>query len=224
MGILDITNRTENWKTVQHFYGLDHNAKVRLVTELGEPKGIRAMDIQIELFWKGMRDFLYESDIENQLARSDLAERYRCLFPQLREKLKGFRGFQLKWDDSHYSVHSDEGKLFNNLRNTEIDIVLQTPKYLFIGEAKGESPFDAKSKYVLVHQLVRQYVMAKVLVDLSESKKCVVPFVVGDKDKMESIRNTTQIKFMICQGWLNDKNILSWDCIGEIVKREAASN
>ena len=31
MGILGIKNRTENWKTVQHFYGLSDNAKTRLV-------------------------------------------------------------------------------------------------------------------------------------------------------------------------------------------------
>ncbi len=36
MGILGIKNRTENWKTVQHFYGLSDNAKTRFVQRLGE--------------------------------------------------------------------------------------------------------------------------------------------------------------------------------------------
>ena len=36
MGILGIPNRTENWKTVQRFYGLSDNAKTRFVRRLGE--------------------------------------------------------------------------------------------------------------------------------------------------------------------------------------------
>ena len=38
MGILGIKNRTENWKTVQRFYGLSEYAKTRLVQRLGEPE------------------------------------------------------------------------------------------------------------------------------------------------------------------------------------------
>ena len=38
MGILGIKNRTENWKTVQRFYGLSEYVKTRLVQRLGEPE------------------------------------------------------------------------------------------------------------------------------------------------------------------------------------------
>ena len=36
MSILGIENRTENWKTVEHFHGLSDEAKVKLVQKLGE--------------------------------------------------------------------------------------------------------------------------------------------------------------------------------------------
>ena len=47
----------------------------------------------------------------------------------------------------------------NSLLGTEVDVVLETPKHLFIGEVKHESTFEADGKLVLVHQLMRQYVM-----------------------------------------------------------------
>ena len=50
MGILGINNRTENWKTVQHFHGLSDAAKVRLVRRLGEPKDTAAEEVSLELF------------------------------------------------------------------------------------------------------------------------------------------------------------------------------
>ena len=109
--------------------------------------------------------------------------------------------------------------MYDNLRNTEIDIVLETPQYLFIGEAKGEMTFGADGGLVLVHQLIRQYVMAVVLVDLLVSKGCpqkkVVPFVVGDAAKLERAR---QVKFMRHQGWLEKRNILDWDKIKDLGK------
>ena len=69
MGILGIKNRTEDWKTARHFCGLDDDAKTMLVTALGEPNGITAPDIQIELFWKGIRDYLHKSGTRNESAR-----------------------------------------------------------------------------------------------------------------------------------------------------------
>lgn len=57
-----------------------------------------------------------------------------------------------------------EENLYNNLLNTEIDIVLQTDTHLCIGEAKSSQKLDATSTHVLMHQLIRQYVMARILV------------------------------------------------------------
>ena len=106
-------------------------------------------------------------------------------------------------------------KLSDNLRGTEIDIVLETQNHLFIGEAKDESGFGTNGTLVLVHQLIREYVMAKILVDLvaesdKDKKRKVVPFVIGASDKLESLKNTAQVKFMVAQGWLKEKNMLSW--------------
>ena len=53
----------------------------------------------------------------------------------------------------------------------------------------------------MVHQLIRQYVMATMLIDkLCEDKK-VIPFVVGP-NAQKLIRHQ-QVKFMTHQGWLN---------------------
>ena len=71
----------------------------------------------------------------------------------------------------NYDVSTKDrmANLGNNLVNTEIDIVLQSPNHLFIGEAKHEMTFGANGRLVLVHQLIRQYVMAKILMDRLES-------------------------------------------------------
>ena len=98
--------------------------------------------------------------------------------------------------------------MYSNLYNTEIDIVLQTPNHLFIGEAKEESTLNSSGKYILVHQLIREYVMAKILVDALGINKEVIPFVVGDD--IEKLKNKGQVKFMVNQDWLDKKNILSW--------------
>ena len=92
----------------------------------------------------------------------------------------------------------------NNLTNTEIDVVLQTPECLLIGEAKGEADLDGTGNLILVHQLVRQYVMAWMLVVLTGFNKKVIPFVVGVN------KEQVQVQFMMDQGWLNPGNILSW--------------
>ncbi len=58
MGILDIENRTENWKTARYFspFFKDEAARLRLVRKLGEPNETQASEVCIELFWKVMRD------------------------------------------------------------------------------------------------------------------------------------------------------------------------
>ncbi len=149
----------------------------------------------------------------------NFAQSYVKSFCNLREEIKEFNGFRnLKdwnYDASKKYPTTASDKLSDNLCNTEIDIVLETPRRLFIGEAKGESDLGAGSQHVLVHQLIRQYVMAKTLIDLipEARNKRVVPFVVGDSDKLASLKNTIQVKFMLKQGWLKRTNILSWNDI-----------
>ena len=219
MGILDITNRTENWKTVQHFHGLSDAAKVRLAQKLGETIGTRPKEIKIELFWKGVRDY---AAIADKPSPEKMAEIYNRHFPNLRQKVWNFRATEpprkfAPLKDHNYCVSSEGNRkvLYRNLQNTEIDIVLETPKHLFIGEAKHESGFGGEGKLILVHQLIRQYVTATILLDLIGKNKQVVPFIVADKENLGKVRNTAQVKFML-QDWLKPQNILSWDCIAAI--------
>lgn len=223
MGILGIANRTENWKTAEHLspFFRDQYLRLSLVKRLGEPDGIDPAGVRLELFWKGMRDHLHQKKAKGDkllIAENvaDLACRYRTLFPNLRDEIADFEDFNTLQDLNYDGKRTT--KLANNLFNTEIDIVLETPKHLFIGEAKDESSFGANGTLVLVHQLIREYVMAKVLINLNGREKKVVPFVVGNKGRLESIKNHSQVKFMIDpkRSWLKKCNILSWDNIKEL--------
>ena len=224
MGILGIENRTENWKTAQSFapYFNDGAARLELAIRLGAPKESSQEDVRIELFWPGIRDHLYwETKYKggrNEDHFPKLCNLYGCMFPDLRKKIETFRSgnqhlnLPQKWN---YNPSLDSGsivRLGNNLVNTEIDIVLETPGCLFIGEAKYESDFGTDGGDVLVHQLVRQYVMAWILVAERGCNKKVIPFTVGGN------QNQLQARFMKNQGWLNPKNILSWDCIEKLAR------
>lgn len=214
-GILGIENRTENWKTAQLIQGLCDPGKVALARRLGEPDGTQADDIRIELFWYGVRD-----------GRPDLdggsAEVYNQCFANLRQDIRDFRTPQnrgMTLQDHNYVVSQEtKARFFRNLQNTEIDIVLETPERLFVGEAKHESGLGRDGKLVLVHQLIRQYVTVTILLDLLCKKKKVVPFVVANADKLESVKKTAQVNFMVCQGWLKSDNVLSW-CKIDAIKR-----
>ena len=60
-GILGITNRTENWTTARYFapFFEDEKARLRLAKKLGAPENTKAEDVRIELFWKGIRDWVH---------------------------------------------------------------------------------------------------------------------------------------------------------------------
>ena len=74
-----------------------------------------------------------------------------------------------------------------------------------------ESTFVADGKLVLVHQLIRQYVTATILLQLVGDRKEVTPFVVGDNT--DYLKKTSQVRFMIDQCWLRQTNILDWEDI-----------
>ena len=213
--VLGIDNRTENWKTAFYFspFFRDDASRLKLAEKLGEPGGTESGDVHIELFWKGMRDHLHKKSSPNKQYFPDFVERYRCLFPDLRNKIEqSALRVPKEWN---YDMAPDGAvdKLGSNLVHTEIDVVLETPNHLFIGEAKHKSKLDAKSNYVLVHQLIRQYVMARILVDLRGYKKEVVSFIVrdaGDDDGRE------QVEFMRRHCCLKEKNILTWDKVKKL--------
>ena len=218
MGILGISNRTENWKTAEHFYGLSKPGRGRLVEKLSRipPAG----EIKLELFWYGMRDYIHQYDGGAEEVLAKVADIYSHKFSNLRGHIeKSKHRFGALKPHNYKGTPKNEEKLLSNLLHTEIDVVLETSDHLFIGEAKDESKFGADGKHVLVHQLIRQYVTAKVLVCLKGKEKKVVPFIVGDKCKLDSIKRTSQVRFMIDQCWLKECNILSWDYIKELGKQ-----
>lgn len=224
MSILGINNRTENWKTARYFAPLllDSYARAELAWKLGEPKDTSGSEVKLELFWKGMRDYVDKIGKDRGDLIGPCAEAYEKLFPDLRADIKKFsqqpknqdsRGGLLEPKEHNYAASNPNG-LWDNLRNTEIDIVLETPNKLFIGEAKGEMGLGTNGNYVLVHQLIRQFVMAKILLHVTGHKKVVVPFlVVADGDYT---RRTGQVQFMISQEWLEEKNVLTWGDIGSL--------
>ena len=220
MGILGIRNRTENWKTAVYFssyIGEHHVNCPKLVQRLlGKSSHTHIDAVHLELYWRGMRDHFHPGGmgIRNH---NELATHYRRLFGQLRRRMDQYTGFQ-SLKDHNYDVregnNDGEKNLANNLYHTEIDIVLDSPNHLFIGEAKHEMDFHANSKLILVHQLVRQYVMTKILVDLKHVNKKVVPFIVVDNK--ENIKLKHQVQFMLKQGWMDENNVLEWNDIRDL--------
>ena len=224
MTILGIENRTENWKTALCFSPMfrDRRLRLKLVRRLGEPGETDPSEVHLELFWKGMRDHLHQDRrrkrdrLLNKENIKDLAERYMCLFPRLRDKVEDFGHFS-NLKDSNYIVSTweERRKLANNLLSTEIDIVLSTPTRLYIGEAKDESDLRGEGDLVLVHQLVRQYVTAKILINRLVSRGQaspvkVVPFLVRNEP---TGREQAQVAFMVEQHWIEQENALTWNDI-----------
>ena len=222
--VLGIENRTENWKTARclrpFFFG---DMSVRLARELGEPWATSAAEVKLELYWKGVRDWCVGRD--KRECEKQLVESGRRLFRDLhlRQRIERYDGFR-DLRPLNYEVPSEDQKelLVNNLVNTEIDIVLESPGHLYIGEAKYKSGFHANGGLLLVHQLVRQYVMANVLVDVLRCDRQVVPFVVTEgirgasrftMDAGEPARSPHQVQFMIEQGWMSEGNCLTWDTL-----------
>ena len=220
MRILGIKNRTENWRTAEKispFFGEKQEAmRIRLAKSLLEETELEPLEARLELFWKGMRDYVNLLDKGQEESRiQDFAERYNRLFPDLREQIQEFGKFgDLQTHTYCASKQEERDTLYKNLFFTEIDIVLETPTHLFIREAKDESRLTRNGKYIFVHQLIRQYVMAKLLLDLLEPdgcpKKKVIPFLVGNKS---NFRNASQVEFMIRHCCLREENVLSWDDI-----------
>lgn len=208
--VLGIDNRTENWKTARCLRPFFYERAVCIAHKLGEPRATPAAEVSLELYWKGVRDWCKGKNKPEREAQ--LVGSCRKLFPNLRQRIDGYPGFH-DLSDGNYEVSSDlhRSQLVTNLVNTEIDIVLETPGRLYIGEAKSESSFHASGKLVLVHQLVRQYVVASVLVDVLQSGQEIVPFVVVDGTR--ELRSH-QVQFMIAQGWMREENCLTW-CVFE---------
>lgn len=217
MNILGIVNRTENWKTASSFAPLLPDLGHLLARRLGDQQNTCSGTVPLELYWKGVRDY-FDCHGGRKKAFDDkdrISKIYVKLFSNLRDQIINYGKFQdLK--ECNYDVSTEERRdiFVNNLYNTEIDIVLSSNNYLFIGEAKHEMKFHANSKLILVHQVMRQYVMARILVEYIGCKQRVVPFVVGDD--VASLKRQHQVIFMLQQGWMKEENVLAWNEIDDI--------
>ena len=217
VGILGIDNRTENWRTACSLSPLveDHDPRSSLAKHLVGPNEQCGDSIEFELFWKGMRDYVHEHQDGIEAHATRFLALYGDCFPSLRQEVERSGVFKPLRAHNYLAEDECKEKLYKNLLNTEIDIVLQTSTHLCIGEAKVSQRFDTKSKYVLVHQLIRQYVMAKILVKLIGSNKKIVPFVVGDC--REDLMKDGQVQFMIKAKYLHSRNVLSWSDLSKIL-------
>ena len=85
MSILGITNRTENWKTARQFapYFTSDSARAALAQKLCGSEDHSGKDIQIELFWKGMRDYVHMSEKSEEDHRQYFVDSYMCWFSNL---------------------------------------------------------------------------------------------------------------------------------------------
>ena len=211
-GILGIENRTENWKTAVYFSPMFGGKSQRLAEMLGATPELPPDEVRLELFWKGIRDYRYREGLSRRELEGRVVESYNQNFSNLRRDVLASDNF---WElqDDHYVSSGDSAasRLTNNLLGTEVDVVLETPNHLFIEEVKHESTFGADGKLVLVHQLIRQYVTATILLQLVGDRKEVIPFVVGDNT--DYLKKTSQVRFMIDQCWLRQTNILDWEDI-----------
>ena len=226
--ILGIKNRTENWKTARTFARMYPDNVAALANNLlkpyrtnsiSDPPTIQSGEARLELFWKGIRDYLRANKGEQRELMDRFSDLYAYEFKGLFDKFKLFcessndapakRALDFL-SRQNYTVSNQASKegLFNNLRNTEFDIIIESPNHLFIGEAKGEMGFGAQGGLVLVHQLVRQFVTARIFLAHLNNRKTVVPFIVRDRN--DSKRREVQVRFMLHQCWLRNENILSW--------------
>jgi len=209
--VLDIKNRTENWGTVNKLYGpIAPEVIGSVMKALGQPPGTLA---DIELFWRGYRDHCYDQNITARTVNlSRLLDRFRSLFPNLRDEVKRFadtnNGSIRLNDPCNYRAEKQDGSgLFANVRNTEFDIVIETENELFIGEVKQTQTFGAKGTLVLPHQLLRQYVTASILLDERGVSKRIIPFIVEE----EKVANKNgQVRLMEDLGYLQQGHVFQW--------------
>lgn len=215
-----IVNKSENWRIAKLFINGSGEKVAKSIAEkvLLNCNLPNSTSIEYELFWKGYRD--YCDHIDGKGRNVDIKDRalqvYNAKFKSLRAEIEKYNASyfpRLNLDDCgrNYTVSSESiDDFFRNLYNTEIDIVIRAGDCFLIGEVKHTQSFSADSGHILVHQLLRQYVVASIILEeisRMESKKFrVIPFIIADGNA----KNTGQIKLLQHLGWLNEKNIFSW--------------
>ncbi|AFI88866.1 hypothetical protein [Pectobacterium parmentieri] len=218
--ILGIKNRTENWTTVGHLFDLRNNKLIRHLMGRNSDDSAPFDDgseARLELFWYGYRDYIFGKNITLNTVKIDaIYERFLRLFPNLQENVLSFMDEERKYlrveKSVNYSLERENAplSLFHNIRNTEIDIVIETRRKLYIGEVKDSQKFGANGNLFLPHQLLRQYVTARILVDELGKDLDIVPFIISNNKETEK---SGQIKLMNKLNYLNMKNVFTWSDI-----------
>ncbi|MBN3136050.1 hypothetical protein E2566_03655 [Pectobacterium punjabense] len=226
--ILGIKNRTENWTTVGHLFDLRNNKLIRYLMGNNSDDSApfdNGSEARLELFWYGYRDYIFGKNITRNTVKIDaIYERFLRLFPGLQERVLNFNGESNKYlrvkKTANYSLEREDAplRLFQNIRHTEIDIVIETRNKLYIGEVKDSQTFGAHGGLFLPHQLLRQYVMARILVDELGKDLDVVPFVIVNDSTPRNDQNKVQLKngqvlLMENLNYLNMKNVFTWSDI-----------
>ena len=211
--ILAIKNRTENWTTANYL------SKPEIVSRLLKKltkSGNQDVNAKLELFWYGYRDYCHCNGItEKNFTSTALVERFYRLFPNLRKDVEKFSNENPKLlrlpQLYNYEINNAMAtKLFHNIRGTEIDIVIETKAAIYIGEVKDTQAFGAKGDAALPHQLLRQYIMVKILLDELQSDLEVIPFVISGSVRT---KNSGQVKLMQSLEILNKENVITWDML-----------
>ncbi|TLX46073.1 hypothetical protein C1E24_14990 [Pseudoalteromonas phenolica] len=194
VGNLLAKNRSESWRIAKSFidYGaeeLSEKIAQDVLNSLHIKRGSVQLQkpIQYSLFWTGLRDYCDSHKINRR--DLDFIKRVKTIyldkFAGLEQQVYEFAAnhkeqsvnIRLDKTKQNYIVNDvSEQRFINNLYFTEFDLVIQTGNYLLIGEFKDTQTFGANSKHVLVHQLIRQYVSANILLGLEGSEHIeVVP-------------------------------------------------
>ncbi|WP_420065100.1 hypothetical protein [Pectobacterium colocasium] len=216
--ILGIKNRTENWTTVNNLFDLKNKKLISYLMRNNDDEsepfddGVQA---RLELFWYGYRDYLFDNSINlNTINTNAIYERFLRLFPDLQGNVLKFQNGNrrcLRVEEAvNYSFQREDAplRLFQNIRHTEIDIVIETRNKLYIGEVKDSQTFGADGRLFLPHQLLRQYIMARILIDELGRNLDVVPFIISNS---ENTRKNGQIQLMVNLGYLDMKNVFTWE-------------
>ena len=247
MHTLGYENRSENAMTSKHFQWLDDSNCWGLVT--GKLKQLGGLENHPESSTKGQifahpwRDYLHQEASEakkenkysslkkarleiKQKADSRIVEIYEQEFSDLQGKVFEFKGFDHKYlkRDKNYNLKENSGQLLTNVHNTELDVLIADDYNVYVGEAKGEMrPNASATERMLVHQLVRGYVVVKTWLEYRRLKRpdgtpiMIVPFVVAKGGEIESLMRNNQVRFMIdVLHWLKAEHVLDWDKIKEL--------
>ena len=221
MGILGIDNRTENWTTAKELapFIYDKEALLNLVQRLNPKDDSEPDEIQVELFWNGLRDRRNQINSDEGKSKFDnfLIDQYKDTFKNLRTQVESFDGFwPLRTDN--YTVNNEDAaqELTENLIHTELDIVIQSNSNLYIGEAKVESKLGYDGDSVLVHQLIRQRVVMELLLMHENLNHGIRHFLILQK---QPNRLQDQMRFAIERGWFKRSNILTWKDLNELAPK-----